>query len=38
MDGQVVGAIGVGSGTGAQDVEVSQAGIEALQQAIAAGA
>lgn len=37
IDGQVVGAIGVGSGTGAQDVEVAQAGIEALQAAIAAG-
>lgn len=33
MDGQVVGAIGVGSGTGDQDVEVAQAGIEALQAA-----
>jgi glc operon protein GlcG len=37
IDGQVVGAIGVGSGTGAQDVEVAQAGIEALQRAIATG-
>ncbi|MGG6296637.1 GlcG/HbpS family heme-binding protein [Leptolyngbya sp. AN02str] len=35
---QIVGAIGVGSGTGAQDVEVGQAGIAALHAAIAAGA
>jgi uncharacterized protein GlcG (DUF336 family) len=34
IDGQVVGAIGVGSGTGAQDVEVAQAGIQALVDAI----
>lgn len=33
--GQVVGAIGVGSGTGEQDVEVGMAGIAALQQAMA---
>ncbi len=37
IDGQIVGAIGVGSGTGQQDVEVAQAGIEALESAIAAG-
>lgn len=37
IDGQIVGAIGVGSGTGEQDVEVAQAGIEALRTAIAAG-
>lgn len=30
IDGQVVGAIGVGSGTGEQDMEVGQAGINAL--------
>lgn len=36
IDGQIVGAIGVGSGTGQQDVEVAQAGIEALESAIAA--
>ncbi|TVQ18397.1 MAG: heme-binding protein [Leptolyngbya sp. DLM2.Bin15] len=30
IHGQVVGAIGVGSGTGDQDVEVGQAGIDAL--------
>ncbi|MCU0566855.1 MAG: heme-binding protein [Oculatellaceae cyanobacterium Prado106] len=32
INGQLVGAIGVGSGTGAQDVEVAQAGIAALQE------
>ncbi len=31
VDGHVVGAIGVGSGTGDQDVEVGQAGIAALR-------
>lgn len=31
---QIVGAIGVGSGTGQQDVEVAMAGIAALQAAI----
>ena len=30
IDGQVVGAIGVGGGTGEQDVEVAKAGVEAL--------
>jgi uncharacterized protein GlcG (DUF336 family) len=30
VDGKVIGAIGVGSGTGDQDVEVGQAGIAAL--------
>ncbi|WGF88363.1 GlcG/HbpS family heme-binding protein [Marinivivus vitaminiproducens] len=30
IDEQVVGAIGVGSGTGAQDVEVARAGLAAL--------
>jgi len=30
VDGQVVGGIGVGSGTGAQDVEVGEAGLAAL--------
>jgi glc operon protein GlcG len=34
IDGEVVGAIGVGSGTGEQDVEVAQAGIDALLAAI----
>lgn len=37
LDGQVVGAIGVGSGTGEQDVIVAQAGIDALSAAIAQG-
>lgn len=35
VDGTVVGAVGVGSGTGEQDVEVGQAGLEALQRALA---
>jgi glc operon protein GlcG len=35
IDGQVVGAIGVGSGTGDEDVMVGQAGIDALMEAIA---
>ena len=30
VDGHVIGAIGVGSGTGEQDLEVAQAGIAAL--------
>lgn len=30
IDGHVVGAIGVGSGTGAQDVEVGRAGLAAI--------
>ena len=30
VDGHVIGAIGVGSGTGAQDVEVGRAGIAAI--------
>jgi glc operon protein GlcG len=34
INGQVVGAIGVGSGTGEQDIEVAQAGIAALEAAI----
>lgn len=34
INGQVVGAIGVGSGTGDQDVEVGLAGITALQDAL----
>ena len=33
IDGQVVGAIGIGSGTGAQDLEVAKAGIAALDGA-----
>ncbi|MBV9127192.1 MAG: heme-binding protein [Verrucomicrobia bacterium] len=35
-DGQLVGAVGIGSGTGEQDVEVAQAGIAALEKALAA--
>ena len=31
IDGHVIGAIGIGSGTGAQDLEVAQAGIAALE-------
>jgi uncharacterized protein GlcG (DUF336 family) len=36
VDGEVVGAVGVGSATGQQDVEVGQAGIDAFEQARAA--
>jgi glc operon protein GlcG len=32
IDGQVVGAVGVGGGTGEQDAEVARAGIQALQE------
>lgn len=34
IENQIVGAIGVGSGTGQQDVEVAQAGVEALKSAL----
>ena len=34
VDGQIVGAVGVGGGTGEQDVEVGTAGIESLLAAI----
>jgi glc operon protein GlcG len=34
IDGQIVGAIGVGGGTGEQDVEVAKAGIQALLDAL----
>lgn len=34
IEGQVVGAVGVGGGTGEQDIEVAQAGIEALINAL----
>ncbi len=37
IDGQLVGAVGVGSGTGDQDVEVGMAGIAALQAVIDQG-
>lgn len=33
VDGHVIGGIGVGSGTGAQDLEVAKAGIAALEGA-----
>ena len=34
VDGQVVGAVGVGGGTGEQDAEVAKAGIQALLDAL----
>jgi glc operon protein GlcG len=34
IDGQVVGAVGVGGGTGEQDAEVAKAGIKALLDAV----
>jgi glc operon protein GlcG len=34
IDGQVIGAVGVGGGTGEQDAEVAKAGILALAQAL----
>lgn len=37
VDGQVVGAVGVGSGTGDQDVEVGEAGIHAYYAALGRG-
>ena len=36
VDGQVIGAVGVGGGSGEQDAEVAQAGIDALLRAIGA--
>lgn len=36
IDGQVVGAVGAGGGTGEQDAEVSRAGVQALIDALAA--
>ena len=30
VDGQVIGAVGVGGGTGEQDAEIAKAGIERL--------
>jgi glc operon protein GlcG len=35
IDGQVVGAVGVGGGTGEQDVEVAKAGVQALLDGLA---
>jgi glc operon protein GlcG len=34
VEGQVVGAVGVGGGTGEQDTEIAQAGIQALLTAL----
>ena len=34
IDGQVVGAVGVGGGSGEQDAEVAKAGIKALLDAL----
>jgi glc operon protein GlcG len=34
VDGQVIGAVGVGGGTGEQDAEVAKAGIQALLEAL----
>jgi len=36
VDGQIVGAVGVGGGTGEQDAEVAKAGIQALLDLLAA--
>ncbi len=36
MEGEVIGAIGIGSGTDEEDIEVAEAAIEALKAAIAA--
>ncbi|WP_010584355.1 GlcG/HbpS family heme-binding protein [Schlesneria paludicola] len=36
VDGQVIGAVGVGGGSGEQDAEVAQAGINMLLKALAA--
>ena len=36
IDGQVVGAVGVGGGTGEQDVEIARAGIQALLDGVTA--
>ncbi len=34
VDGQIIGAVGVGGGTGEQDAEIAKAGIQALLKAI----
>jgi glc operon protein GlcG len=34
VDGQVIGAVGVGGGTGEQDAEVGKAGVQALLRAL----
>lgn len=36
-EGKLIGAVGVGSGTGEQDVEVGQAGLDALAEALRGG-
>lgn len=36
VDGQVIGAVGIGGGTGEQDAEVAKAGIQALLEALQA--
>lgn len=38
VDGQIIGALGVGGGSGEQDAEVAKAGIEAFLQALKAEA
>lgn len=38
LDGQIIGAVGVGGGSGEQDAEVAKAGIEALLKALQAEA
>jgi glc operon protein GlcG len=38
VDGEVIGAVGVGSGTGEQDIEVAQAGLDAFHAARGAAA
>jgi glc operon protein GlcG len=38
VDGQVIGAVGVGGATGEQDAEVAGAGVDALLKALGAGA
>jgi uncharacterized protein GlcG (DUF336 family) len=38
IEGQVIGALGVGGGSGAQDAEVAKAGVEAFLKELAAGA
>ena len=35
VDGQVIGAVGVGGATGEQDAEIAQAGVAALTAALA---
>lgn len=37
LDGQIIGAVGVGGGSGEQDSEVAKAGIQALTKALKSG-